>query len=114
MRGEKKICWNIGLLCLGSPPHARGKEFIYMRRTDTQGITPACAGKRLVSCVQKYGTKDHPRMRGEKQHEKACDAADEGSPPHARGKAINPGLWQGREGITPACAGKSRLDDGQR
>ena len=50
---------------------------------------------------------DHPRMCGEKYHEKNLHERTKGSPPHVRGKVPPPrysGTWTG---ITPACAGKS-------
>ena len=67
------------------------------------GITPACAGKRLLLCW----FRDHPRMCGEKFRAYAKIWNEWGSPPHVRGKAerrkcTNPAVW-----ITPACAGKS-------
>ena len=45
--GEKARLYHVGLKCIGSPPRVRGKAF-YLQHTDfVDGITPACAGKRL-------------------------------------------------------------------
>ena len=51
---------------LGSPPHVRGK--VVQRRTELEsdGITPACAGKRYLHVSQGVNPWDHPRMCGEK------------------------------------------------
>ena len=88
MRGEKSSPPWRKRLPTGSPPHARGKD------NDGEGgqagnrITPACAGKRTVAEFEFGSNKDHPRMRGEKQLNDCADAANKGSPPHARGKVV--------------------------
>ena len=66
MRGEKYS--NPGDLVFdpGSPPHARGKGHIGQRDLPGEGITPACAGKRDYARRKEAITRDHPRMRGEK------------------------------------------------
>ena len=45
-------------------------------------------------------------MRGEKDDGSALPWEEQGSPPHARGKADPTGRFRLHEGITPACAGK--------
>ena len=45
MRGEKKKQGKYAEECMGSPPHARGKEPPFLSDFRTFGITPACAGK---------------------------------------------------------------------
>ena len=47
-------------------------------------------------------------MRGEKKGRLSIGNWSTGSPPHARGKAPFCGLDNPPEGITPACAGKSK------
>ncbi len=47
MRGEKEHEFRHPAVRLGSPPHARGKGGKVLNERDTDGITPACAGKRL-------------------------------------------------------------------
>ena len=59
----------------------------------------------MISCIW---AKDHPRMRGEKVTEVNAEAADLGSPPHARGKGIHQSTVGKMLRITPACAGKSQ------
>ena len=74
-----------------------------------QGITPACAGKRLFNPAQYIVSWDHPRLRGEKQLEAAHKPPERGSPPLARGKEWRTMGLLSSSRITPACAGKRRL-----
>ena len=50
----------------GSPPRMRGKGTTPRSRNTPPGITPAYAGKSLSEHSLKSGTKDHPRVCGEK------------------------------------------------
>ena len=70
----------------GSPPLARGKQFIKIRSTQHLRITPACAGKTgcCLTCICK--DKDHPRLRGENFQLVSLQDKQIGSPPLARGK----------------------------
>ena len=70
------------------------------------GITPACAGKRKSRSTRDKYTRDHPRMRGEKQFKAGTPMELRGSPPHARGKGDARQHAGGNVRITPACAGK--------
>ena len=66
MCGEKLSAVFTSCINLGSPPRVRGKEYMAMAGWDTEAITPACAGKRVVrdgACVYIW---DHPRVCGEK------------------------------------------------
>ena len=92
---------------VGSPPRARGKVSIKFAVVDNTRITPACAGKRHHGKNHHCGTKDHPRVRGEKTGASATLTADQGSPPRARGKGYTISRSKRAVGITPACAGKS-------
>ena len=93
----------------GSPPHARGRPAIVTALAAESGITPACAGKtdRIESNIPDM--KDHPRMRGEDSPDESTAQYRTGSPPHARGRPAFAGYFVALEGITPACAGKTRL-----
>ena len=53
--------------CLGSPPRVRGKEAHQHKRQRAHRITPACAGKRLISWQTTARAGDHPRVCGEKR-----------------------------------------------
>ena len=106
VRGEKASSSMYASASLGSPPRARGKVYFPCKRKPPQGITPACAGKSAGILQSKDGSRDHPRVRGEKPD--GVGAADDGpgSPPRARGKAESILKTVLGVGITPACAGK--------
>ena len=90
---------------LGSPPRVRGKDAATVRIEALIGITPACAGKSSWICPKRASVRDHPRVCGEKAWDFGPYVPDVGSPPHARGKAIDGIRFNGFAGITPACAG---------
>ena len=74
-------------------------------------ITPAYAGK---SAGKKHRTSwkgDHPRLCGEKFHFFLPDKSGTGSPPPMRGKAPATLTTRFFVGITPAYAGKRRIED---
>ena len=107
VRGEKPCSSSKSAVARGSPPRARGKGLEQFAVLEQTGITPACAGKRSVSGCPASAARDHPRVRGEKTTiERACRSMA-GSPPRARGKATRFAEMNCRQGITPACAGKS-------
>ena len=92
---------------IGSPPPMRGKVNVLLQSVVTFGITPAYAGKSSGGSVFTSGTRDHPRLCGEKLSGTWSTTSAAGSPPPMRGKAVvsrNPSRcsW-----ITPAYAGKS-------
>ena len=68
MCGEKAPCPPIAERTGGSPPHVRGKVDINVAEELSRRITPACAGKRLYEKDARGGTRDHPRMCGEKEY----------------------------------------------
>ena len=84
----------------------RGKAGLFPACDSGKGITPACAGKSMMSCTTLTVTGDHPRVCGEKHDVMYDPDRDRGSPPRVRGKAS--GSWKCfcAMGITPACAGK--------
>ena len=96
----------------GSPPRGRGKGIQYNTETGEIRITPAWAGKspRPGSRCRPWG--DHPRVGGEKWAAAAAAVSTRGSPPRGRGKVGEKGIYNGKEGITPAWAGKSRAAHG--
>ena len=47
-------------------PRVRGKDLRHLGNVQPFGITPACAGKRLVYVSAPVLSQDHPRMCGEK------------------------------------------------
>jgi len=109
MRGEHKTKFETRMLYAGSPPHARGAlgNQTFMRITDR--ITPACAGSTNSMSYKIVPVRDHPRMRGEHVGRGLPPLHGRGSPPHARGAQQTAEVVEGKKGITPACAGSTRL-----
>ena len=91
----------------GSPPRVRGKVWRSPAAPGTQGITPACAGKRRPVPSPRSTRQDHPRVCGEKLQQHGPGWWPWGSPPRVRGKVRHARIDCARLGITPACAGKS-------
>ena len=73
------------------------------------GITPAYAGKRTTGKESKKRTRDHPRVCGEKYNYGMANKQAGGSPPRMRGKAVQSGMAHTTRRITPAYAGKSKV-----
>ena len=90
----------------GSPPRVRGKDRKLLHNLFGQGITPACAGKRLERWALNGASWDHPRVCGEKGALQLLGKKVLGSPPRVRGKAVVWLLTTSKLRITPACAGK--------
>ena len=88
----------------------RGKEFPEGNNALRAGITPAGAGKRVRKRMMLAKSWDHPRMCGEKAVYRNGKAPRKGSPPHVRGKAALLDVVFRLTGITPACAGKSKIE----
>ena len=64
--GEKHVFPEVAVLVPGSPPPMRGKEAAELFGKLANRITPAYAGKRRMKPLASYGTRDHPRLCGEK------------------------------------------------
>ena len=90
----------------GSPPRVRGKVAHHPSDHPVNGITPACAGKRGSSIINRIGNRDHPRVCGEKHFPHGISITLRGSPPRVRGKGEQLVELLKHSGITPACAGK--------
>ena len=93
----------------GSPLHGRGKDEDCPVAEPLEGITPALAGKRPLPSSGDTREWDHPRMGGEKPFLFYGGSSDSGSPPHGRGKDF---MFCGQHleiRITPAWAGKRKL-----
>ena len=70
-----------------------------------RGITPACAGNRIVTAMPDGVVRDHPRLRGEQHADPWHKCKRGGSPPLARGTVVVLKSVEVERGITPACAG---------
>ena len=93
---------------MGSPPRMRGKAKCQLDNVRCGRITPAYAGKSVVTVVLYEPLGDHPRVCGEKVTTAAPVGGLRGSPPRMRGKGMAKRTSVVHHGITPAYAGKSR------
>ena len=118
LKGLKNPSWDHPRMCgdhlysavlmvnlAGSPPHVRGPLLNKLRKGDTLGITPACAGTTTIGLLYPQISWDHPRMCGDHSTRHNRHIARWGSPPHVRGPRNHFQLSIHRWGITPACAG---------
>ena len=108
MRGEDRTAGVRRGETMGSPPHARGRYSLAPAVEIPIRITPACAGKTPVEYFGLEVVRDHPRMRGEDHARRRIRVPGVGSPPHARGRLHLNSRRIVVQGITPACAGKTR------
>ena len=107
MCGEKALKYIVKAQDKGSPPRVRGKVLGAEEIPLREGITPACAGKRIPALAASDLARDHPRVCGEKLATFLLHFQKRGSPPRVRGKGWALFAFLGVFGITPACAGKS-------
>ena len=105
--GEKGVRKSAGFAAYGSPPHGRGKAVFGFTVLRYARITPAWAGKSLLTIPKLTTARDHPRMGGEKRLRRQCARRSKGSPPRGRGKVHHRRGAGCSRGITPAWAGKS-------
>ena len=109
MCGENKAGTSGYSSITGSPPHVRGKLLLLMNWLFAVRITPACAGKTWNNGCAPLNQQDHPRMCGENSMRFSSAFHTVGSPPHVRGKPVIADSTGFNIGITPACAGKTKI-----
>ena len=107
--GEKGCSSTITSRKRGSPPRVRGKDSCSSKQRRRPGITPAYAGKSAAFRDFSTGTRDHPRVCGEKCPPGKFFFMTVGSPPRVRGKGLLQYDNIQKERITPARAGKRLL-----
>ena len=105
--GEKNIMSRVPSSSPGSPPPMRGKAKDNRVMCWRLRITPAHAGKRVLSYPRRCRLSDHPRPCGETAFAHLGGPAALGSPPPMRGKDRQSCQSPRPPGITPAHAGKS-------
>ena len=84
--GEKTVSTCPRLADTGSPPPMRGKGCYQMKKKFISRITPAYAGKSRCHKKEARGSRDHPRLCGEKAKTEHLHLHQTGSPPPMRGK----------------------------
>ena len=100
-------------LLTGSPPRVRGTGYIRQIQKRFSRITPACAGNSTTPGIYSLNRKDHPRVCGEQSIPFNYERGRMGSPPRVRGTVATCDKDCVSAGITPACAGNSRLQHGK-
>ena len=91
-RDHPRVCGEKALTSIprdkpqGSPPRVRGKVSLSAPIVLSSRITPACAGKSIITIQLWTIIGDHPRVCGEKAIKSNFTTAWEGSPPRVRGK----------------------------
>ena len=106
--GEKRTISGWSTKYWGSPPRGRGKVSRTRFKRDQNRITPAWAGKSPLPGWTGNGSRDHPRVGGEKRTISGWSTKYWGSPPRGRGKVSRRRFQRDEKRITPAWAGKSR------
>ena len=91
----------------GSSPRVRGKPARADSTADNDRLIPACAGK-TPKPKNSSGLKPaHPRVCGENRYRGGAGLGMVGSSPRVRGKQVRADPRVNREGLIPACAGKT-------
>ena len=91
----------------GSSPLTRGKHLPKPRRSATQRLIPAHAGKTRVPARGRAPVAAHPRSRGENRTQACQGSGTSGSSPLTRGKHLATDTLPGDGGLIPAHAGKT-------
>ena len=112
LRGEYCPSGALMIAGVGSPPLARGIQSDKQSSKSNGRITPACAGNTIGKQKMSSGNQDHPRLRGEYGDKGRAYGRYQGSPPLARGILACILNCLDIRGITPACAGNTKMISG--
>ena len=107
--GKTSVSCLAGTVTPGSPPRVREKPTIILTDDQPLRITPASAGKTEGSSSLWMCPQDYPRICGKNSNGDIISSAYPGSPPSVREKPDFLSVKIKNFGITPACAGKTRL-----
>ena len=107
IRGEHVLVADALPSELGSSPHTRGAQERWDKLSEWVGIIPAYAGSTTASLTTAITCRDHPRIRGEHQHQSQSVYVGVGSSPHTRGAHDHGDGLEGIRGIIPAYAGST-------
>ena len=80
IRGEHRATSRTALCAIGSSPHTRGAQPLFLAKRRDHRIIPAYAGSTVFDNPAKDNVPDHPRIRGE--HRRT------GTPSRPRGRII--------------------------
>ena len=107
IRGEHSSSGRFPCCLAGSSPHTRGALRQGFRGLERSGIIPAYAGSTPCTTVRSPRPWDHPRIRGEHQHDVETSSSHTGSSPHTRGARGLHDFLGDFGGIIPAYAGST-------
>ena len=108
--GEEQTLLRTAQKSLGSPPRMRGRVIPEDLKNANLGITPAYAGKRGMVRRNSWNSQDHPRVCGEERYRLRRFLRPPGSPPRMRGRVYLRPPFRAACRITPAYAGKRRIN----
>ena len=111
MRGEESVCVVPKWRCMELPPHARRRVLEIGAYSRLEGITSACAEKRVLPDHQSWRFRNYLRMRGEEPPMTQRPDTIKELPPHARRRGSRVVVVGFERGITSACAEKSATVD---
>ena len=110
MCGKNRNVISQSRLQVGTPPRVREKLGYVDGEDFNSRITPACAGKTLGPLGRENNVRDHPRVCGKNHTKIQLGSYGSGSPPRVREKLVNKRYSMYEPGITPACAGKTKVE----
>ena len=93
----------------GSSPLTRGKRILRLGSNHRRRLIPAHAGKTDTLALDGFGSRAHPRSRGENSKFQPAPAAGMGSSPLTRGKHAACVNRRVEHGLIPAHAGKTMM-----
>ena len=112
-RAHPRVCgenhYRVSVDCnrRGSSPRVRGKLNVWQNLQARVGLIPACAGKTPWRLRTLNRVAAHPRVCGENVDALRRAGWGIGSSPRVRGKPVSKTALKGRNGLIPACAGKT-------
>src|SRR6266508_1223355 len=107
VRGERFISRSTHPSCRGPPPRTRGTRKNRRQSHPLMGTTPAYAGNARPCSRCRCGTRDHPRVRGERSKTHVSTWSTSGPPPRTRGTHLHRIGGHLGVGTTPAYAGNA-------
>ena len=107
MCGENRETLGFFVIRSGSSPRVRGKLIGQASTRHRRGLIPACAGKTFTGSLGAAGKTAHPRVCGENPAQAHQLGRVLGSSPRVRGKREGEADAGSRNGLIPACAGKT-------
>ena len=105
--GENLIIRTMEIPVAGSSPRVRGKHPDGLEVYPTKRLIPACAGKTIQVFTRSRCRTAHPRVCGENVRVNIACRSSAGSSPRVRGKLCGDRDLAERDGLIPACAGKT-------